>query len=271
MQHPPFYDFVTAINEHDTDRLLALMTEDHVLLDPNGREITGLDNLRQAWTGYFKWFPDYVIELAEAWEMGPSVLATGSASASYKGAAELQWKIPAAWRATLREEKVSRWQVFADTKAPFDSMRKGAKSADAADEAPKRVTGIGGIFFKSQNPERLRAWYEQHLGFHVDAYGTSFAWKQPREDRKGFTVWSPFPEDTTYFSPSLKPFMFNYRVENIHSLIAQLKEEGVTILDDIQTYPYGKFVHIADPENNKIELWEADDEEYERLAQGVTG
>jgi predicted enzyme related to lactoylglutathione lyase/ketosteroid isomerase-like protein len=279
MPQPLFYDFVTAINEHDTDRLSTLMTVDHILLDAQGKEISGQDTLQKAWISYFKWFPDYIIELSEVWEMGPVIMATGFASASFKGMAgengAFRWKIPAAWKAIIREDKISHWQVFADTKIPYDSMQPRAEASPGktSDAPARRVAAIGGVFFKSQDPEKLKAWYARHLGFHTDAYGTSFVWKQASGmgGRNGFTVWSPFPDDTAYFGPSVKPFMLNYRVENIHELVLLLKEEGVTVLDEVQTYPYGKFVHIMDPENNKIELWEADDEEYGRLAEGVTG
>lgn len=268
MPQPLFYDFVTAINEHDTDRLGALMTGDHVLIDPQGKELSGTGTLQKAWAGYFKWFPDYTIELSEVWEMGQVILATGFASASFRGVAAGRWKIPAAWKAVVREDKISHWQVFADTKIPSDSMQRKQEDTPAAG----RVTAIGGIFFKAQDPAKLKTWYAQHLGFQTDAYGTSFVWKQgSMGERNGFTVWSPFPDDTAYFGPSVKPFMLNYRVTDIHELVLQLKQEGVTVLDEVQAYPYGKFVHIMDPENNKIELWEADDEEYGRLAEGVTG
>ncbi|MFD1062809.1 VOC family protein [Winogradskyella litorisediminis] len=119
----------------------------------------------------------------------------------------------------------------------------------------KRVTGIGGLFFKSKDPKASKDWYNKHLGFNTDDYGCTFWWK----DKKGedaSTQWSPFKDDTTYFEPSKKDFMFNYRVEDLESLIKTLREEGVTIVGDMQTYEYGKFAWILDNENNKIELWE---------------
>lgn len=122
----------------------------------------------------------------------------------------------------------------------------------------KRVTGIGGIFFKCKDPEKLKAWYGEHLGLPVTDYGTNFEWRDAENpEKKGSTVWSPFKESTKYFEPSQKEFMINYRVENLEWVVEQLKNEGVTILDEIASYDYGKFVHILDPENNKIELWEA--------------
>lgn len=135
----------------------------------------------------------------------------------------------------------------------------------------KRVTSLGGIFFKCENPDQIKEWYSKHLGLNNDEYGTSFEWrKTEKPEEKGYTVWSPFKNDTTYFSPSTKGFMINYRVENIEWLVETLKQEGVTILDEIEVFEYGRFVHIIDPEGNKIELWEANDEQYEKMLGVVT-
>ncbi|HMU46928.1 MAG TPA: VOC family protein [Chitinophagaceae bacterium] len=121
----------------------------------------------------------------------------------------------------------------------------------------KKVTGIGGIFFKCKDPKAINEWYQKHLGFETTPYGTNFEWRQAEDStKKGLTVWNPFAETTKYFDPSTKEFMINYRVENLEALIEELKKEGVTIVDKMETYDYGKFVHILDPEGNKIELWE---------------
>lgn len=121
----------------------------------------------------------------------------------------------------------------------------------------KRVTGIGGIFFKSKNPKTINEWYKNHLGIDAGAYGASFEWIDKDDStKKGLTQWTPFSEDTKYFEPSGKEFMINYRVENLEALVIELKQEGVTILDEMAVYDYGKFIHIIDPEGNKIELWE---------------
>lgn len=135
----------------------------------------------------------------------------------------------------------------------------------------KRVTGIGGIFFKCKNPEAIKDWYKTHLGFDTDQWGTNFEWRQAdHPEEKGFTQWSPFTDTTTYFEPSKKDFMINFRVENLEKLVALLKSEGVTVLDDIATFDYGKFVHILDPEGNKIELWEPKDITYDTIVVGRT-
>ena len=135
----------------------------------------------------------------------------------------------------------------------------------------KRVTGIGGIFFKCQNPELIKEWYGKHLGINTDQYGTSFEWRNSdAPEVKGYTAWSPMKMETKYFDPSPKEFMINYRVENLAELVEILKAEGVNVVDDIETFEYGSFVHIMDPEGNKIELWEAKDNEYEKILNVVT-
>lgn len=121
----------------------------------------------------------------------------------------------------------------------------------------KRVTGIGGIFFKCKDPKAINEWYKLHLGFDTTPYGTSFEWRDANDSsKKGLTQWNPFPENTKYFAPSTKDFMINYRVDNLEQLVEELKKEDVTIVDTIETFDYGKFVHILDPEGNKIQLWE---------------
>ncbi len=125
----------------------------------------------------------------------------------------------------------------------------------------RRVTGIGGLFFKSRDPEKLKTWYKKHLHIDSGEYGAVFKWRHSDQPGKeGHTAWSIFPEDTTYYHPGKKDFMFNYRVENLEELLALLKKEGVEIVGEVETYPYGKFGWIMDPEGNKIELWEPTDE-----------
>ncbi len=126
----------------------------------------------------------------------------------------------------------------------------------------KKVTGIGGIFFKCKDPNKMKEWYNTHLGLDASKYGKTFEWRQSEDAaKKGQTQWNPFAETTKYFEPSTKDFMINYRVENLTALVEDLKKEGVTITDTIETYDYGKFVHIMDIEGNKIQLWEPSDKE----------
>ena len=132
----------------------------------------------------------------------------------------------------------------------------------------KRVTGIGGIFFKTKDPAATKSWYAKHLGFDTDQWGAAFTFRKNEDpDKKGYLQWSPFKEDTDYFHPSEKEFMINYRVENLEELVKLLREEGVTICDEIASYDYGKFVHIMDTDGNKIELWEPIDEIFDQLYQ----
>lgn len=121
----------------------------------------------------------------------------------------------------------------------------------------KKVTGIGGIFFKCKDPNKMREWYNTNLGINANQYGASFDWREADDStKKGVTQWATFAEKTKYFEPSTKDFMINYRVEHMENLVEELKKSGVTIVDTIQSFDYGKFVHILDPEGNKIELWE---------------
>ena len=124
----------------------------------------------------------------------------------------------------------------------------------------KRVTGIGGVFFKTENPEKMKDWYQKHLGIQSDQYGGLFKWRDYEDKEKiCTTAWSPFNKNSDYFNPSNKEYMFNYRVENLVELLKVLKKEGVEVVGEIETYEYGKFGWIIDPEGRKIELWEAID------------
>ncbi|WP_167605355.1 VOC family protein [Maribellus sediminis] len=135
----------------------------------------------------------------------------------------------------------------------------------------KKVTGLGGIFFKTKDPELMKDWYARNLGLVTNEYGSVFEFRESdKPENKAYSVWSPFKEDTEYFQPSEKEFMINYRVENIEKLVEELREAGVIICDEIETYEYGKFVHILDPENNKIELWEPVDQVFEKMYEGKT-
>ena len=134
-----------------------------------------------------------------------------------------------------------------------------------------RVTGVGGIFFKAKDPAALRTWYEKNLGIQMAQSGASFEWHQGMDStKKGFTLWAPFKETTKYFQPSEKQFMINYRVEQLDALMVKLKAAGILPTDSVEKASYGSFVHLMDPEGNKIELWEPNDVEYARLATRTT-
>lgn len=130
----------------------------------------------------------------------------------------------------------------------------------------KRVTGLGGIFFKSDDPKASKEWYKKHLGIDSGQYGGTFEWRHAENpEKKGFTAWSVFDKKTKYTDPSTKDFMINYRVENLEELLKTLKEEGVEVIGEMEVFEYGKFGWIMDPNGIKIELWEPNDEEYDNI------
>lgn len=134
-----------------------------------------------------------------------------------------------------------------------------------------RVTGLGGIFFKAKDPAALKAWYSKNLGIRIGGFGSNFEWHQGMDStKKGFTIWAPFKETTKYFEPSEKQFMINYRVEGLDQLLAQMKTAGTLPVDSVQKTSYGNFVHLMDPEGNKIELWEPNDVEFAKMGNITT-
>lgn len=131
------------------------------------------------------------------------------------------------------------------------------KSTQVESDTTPRVTGIGGIFIKAEDPKSLQAWYGEKLGLKLDPYGSAFEFRNANDSSQiNYLRWGMFPDSTEYFSPSEKEFMINYRVHRLEALLDKLRKDGVTILDSVETYDYGKFVHILDPDGNKIELWE---------------
>ena len=139
-----------------------------------------------------------------------------------------------------------------------------------SDKTPK-VTGIGGIFFKTKNPQKVKEWYGENLGLAISPHGSSFEFRNAHKPEEiNYLSWGTFNENTDYFNPSKKEFMINYRVQNIVGLVKKLKENGVKILDAIETYEYGKFVHIMDLEGNKIELWEPVDSVFTKMGGETT-
>jgi predicted enzyme related to lactoylglutathione lyase len=124
----------------------------------------------------------------------------------------------------------------------------------------KQVTGIGGVFFKANDPEKLGEWYRKHLGLEVEDYGGVSFWENSPSNenpkRQAFTIWSPFAADTDYFAPSEKPFMINFRVANLDELLAQLRRDGIQVDERTEKSEFGYFGWAMDPEGNRIELWE---------------
>ena len=125
----------------------------------------------------------------------------------------------------------------------------------------KHVLGIGGIFFKAEDPEKLAAWYQKHLDLEVEEYG-GVTFREPQSAapaaprRQSYLVWSPFAADSDYFAPSTKPFMINFRVTDLDQLLAKLRAEGVTVDEKTEKSEFGYFGWVMDPEGNRIELWE---------------
>lgn len=170
-------------------------------------------------------------------------------------------------------QKTNRILILAGFVATFGLGFTASQLISGHTETPSegRVTSIGGIFFKAENPDVLKQWYHDNLGLNTDKYGTVFMWHHGADSTKrGYTQWSVFSNKTKYFEPSKKEFMINFRVDNMNALLSKLKNANVTITDTIESYDYGKFLHIMDPEGNKIELWEPIDDVYGKIEGAVT-
>ena len=260
--------FIDAINNHDLEAMLELMSVDHKFVNAPGTEITGRENVKTAWKNYFNYFPDYTIEIDKLVHHNDTIAAFGFSSGTFnsvtKAEKETNWKIPTAWKIVVDEEKIKHWQVFADTKIPFDSMEKYSK---VIAEDTNKVLGFGGVFFKSKDTKALTEWYDKHLGtnFGANTYST-FKWRERDNPHAiGRTEFSIFSEKSDYFSPSEKPFMFNFRVRNLDKFLEKLKTDGVIVNDKIERHDYGNFGRILDLEGNKIEIWEPVDQVLEEF------
>jgi ketosteroid isomerase-like protein len=123
-----FYGFIKAINDHDIEKIYLLMTDDHKFIDAHGNEIRDKDKMKAGWTIYFQWFPDYKIEITDILASGDIVAAFGFASGTFKGirtnSNENYWRLPASWKVVVSKNKIKLWQVYADTKIPFDIVDK---------------------------------------------------------------------------------------------------------------------------------------------------
>ncbi|HTQ65990.1 MAG TPA: nuclear transport factor 2 family protein [Puia sp.] len=123
-----FYDFVNAINERNVDKIYSLMADDYKFIDAHGNEVSSKDKMKAGWTGYFQWFPDYKIEITDIFSNGDTLAALGFASGTFKGIKtdknDNYWRLPAAWKVLVNNNKIKLWQVYADTKIPFDIINK---------------------------------------------------------------------------------------------------------------------------------------------------
>jgi predicted enzyme related to lactoylglutathione lyase len=124
----------------------------------------------------------------------------------------------------------------------------------------QKVTGVGGVFFKARDPKKLMAWYEQHLGLQFQHGFIQFKWADDDGKVTGSTSFAVFKEDAANFKPSEKPYYINFRVSDLRALIAELREKGVTVGDEVQEFDFGRFCWVMDPEGNKFELWEPIDD-----------
>lgn len=145
------------------------------------------------------------------------------------------------------------------------------KTNEVKEDSTPKVTGIGGIFFRSEDPEKTKEWYGKNLGLVIDDYGSAFEFRNANQPEEiNYLRWAPFEEGTDYLKPSEKDYMINYRVQNIEGMVDKLRENGVTIVDTIQEFGYGKFVHIMDADGNKVELWEPNDEFFTNMGGPTT-
>ncbi|MFI5205167.1 MAG: VOC family protein [Flavobacteriales bacterium] len=127
----------------------------------------------------------------------------------------------------------------------------------------EKVTGIGGVFFKCENTEKVKEWYGKHLGIPISPWGAMFKWREHDEpEKEGTTTWAPFKKDSNHFGSPQQQCMINYRVKDLKALLAELKKEGVQQVGDVQEFEYGKFAWVLDCEGNKIELWEPIDSAF---------
>jgi len=252
--------FIREINRHDVEGIGRLMSDDHEFIDAHGNSVEGKEKMCAGWKHYFELFPDYAITVSTAMEHEDMVLLSGEASGSYQGLGKSDparsWKLPAAWKATFKSEKVKLWQVYADTKIPFEILQKYA--VPVQEPEPEKVLGFGGVFLKTRNPKDLARWYDTHLGTQFGG-GKSFVfqWRQIQNPGAiGQTVFGLFKAETKYFDPSTKQYMLNFRVKDLAALLEKLKKEGVEVVGKVESYDYGRFGWIMDPEGNKIEIWE---------------
>ena len=129
-----------------------------------------------------------------------------------------------------------------------------------------RIIGIGGIFFKCKDEKKTKLWYQEAFGIKTDDWGAPFAQlKVNAPTELSFLQWSPMPADTSYFFNDDQQFMINYRVENIEEIVKEFQEKGFEILDQIESYDYGKFVHLRDLDGRAIELWEPIDKVFTEM------
>ena len=254
--------FVAAVNSHNVEKISLLLTEHHSFTDASDQKITGKLSVVEAWKQYFSLFQDYTIEINECFGNNNSFLLTGYASGYHDNPLvdrkPAPWRIPASFRVDVSDNLISSWKVYSDTKIPFESI---ASTSAAIKSTPPENEGIqmfGGVFFKAKDPKSLAKWYDTNLNTHFgENQYSSLMWRDSdNPEKEGRTEFCIFSLKSKYFGSSKKPFMFNFRVKNLDSLLSRLKANGVKVEEKTESYEFGKFGWIYDAEGNKIELWQ---------------
>lgn len=256
------YAFKDAVNDHDIVRIAALLTSDYLFIDAADNEVKGAEQATTRWKELFRVQPYYHIGFTDVFGHGDTLAAFGFIENKGK-VIKGNWRTPVSWKVVVRGRQIKLWQVYGEMTLPKEVTTR----IDNVDSI-SGVTGVGGLFFKSKDAKSLKSWYKQHL--HIDAgpYGAKFEWRDGADaSLYGCTQWNAFSEKTTYFAPSTKDFMINYRVRNIELLVEQLRKDSVIVLDAIESSDFGKFVHILDCDSNKVELWEPKAEGYDGKAK----
>lgn len=260
-----FNVFIKAINARDIITMKGYMADNHVFEIANLKSTNKID-AEDRWSAFFTLFPDYSIEISSSGEIDHKIVAFCIISGSLNGTGKFEdsFSFNAALRADIENGKIAAWQIFADDRIMSNLMQ----SSQHVHKNILAVQGMGGVFFKAKDPKVLATWYDRHLGTNFGSgLSTYFKWRNRENPNMiGSTSFGIFSEKSEYYSPSEKPFMFNFRVNNLDSLIEIMRRDSIQIVGEIERFEYGNFGWVMDPEGNKIELWEPIDqvlEDYE--------
>jgi predicted enzyme related to lactoylglutathione lyase len=248
---------ITAwINQQNTAAIAELMTESFQGTTLFGHEFSPKITWIETWQKIFQMFPDLSFVTGNSVNSGETLLMTGTLSASLLGKKkpEFDFSVPCCIQVEMTNQGLEKIIFYADLSRPIEL----AKTHEPEDRKNPRVTGLGGAFFKSKDPKVLADWYNTHLGLSINEYSyMMFPWRDfENPSLQKSTTFSIFKESTDYLDPSKSSFMFNFRVNNLDDLLADLSSNGVHVVGEIQRFEYGNFGWIMDPEGNKIELWE---------------
>ncbi len=258
--------FVQAINTKNLQEMAELLTDDHTFNTAGKGSYKGIPESIATWKSLFDMYPDYQFEIENQVHHSNTIAVFGIASSKQTNMQANNdtalWSESVAWKILTEDEKIKFCQVYSSITKPSE---KSQTPTDPNNIKDNTVHGFGGVFFKSKNPKALTAWYDTHLGtaFGSNTYHT-FKWRERENSNKiGSTAFSIFTEKSTYFAPSEKPFMFNFRVQNLDAFLDKLIADGVKVDTKRDYTEYGNFGWIYDLEENKIEIWEAIDEVLE--------